>query len=232
MANQILASLPGPELELLEPHLQPVTLAIRDVLHEPGSAVSNCYFVDSGLVSVLTVMQDGTSIESALAGDEGISGLDAVLGANISPTRAIVQLPGEARWLDRGSLQELLPQMPVLEASLARYAQLRLSMAYQLAACNRLHSVLRRCAFWLLQVHDRVGQDEFDLTHAFIANMLGVRRASASVAARQLLSLNLVEYRRGRVRILDRAGLEAQACECDAKLREQRLSFIASLRRD
>ena len=228
MANRILTRIPQSELELLEPHLERVTLTNRAILREPGSTISRLYFIVSGLVSVLTVMSDEASVQSAIIGDEGVAGVEVFLGAAQSSTREIVQVAGEALHLDGGQLRRLLMHTPVLASVLSGYVQLGLSMAYQVAACNRLHSVAQRYALWLLQMHDRAGRDDFDLTHESIAYMLGVRRPTVSEAARRLLNGGLVDYRRGRVRIIDRRGLERQACECDAILRQQRVLFLSS----
>lgn len=217
--NRILSTLPADEMVLLGPHLELVPLATGQVLQDPGKPITRIYFVNEGLVSVLSVMADGSAVEAALFGREGVSGLAALLGVTEESSRSIVQLPGSAYVAPEAALRELRPTTPALQRAVARYAQLRLSMAYQIAACHNLHKVAQRCAFWLLHVADLTGSHELAIKHEFLAYMLGIRRASVSVTLRQFMQSGLITYSRGHITMIDVDGLGRVACECRWRLR-------------
>jgi CRP-like cAMP-binding protein len=220
--NLLLASLADAELDGLLSSMRRTLLPLRLVLYDAGGTVPRVHFPLAGVMSLVTVSKDGSSVEVATVGNEGMIGLPLLLGSGESGNlRAICQVPGSAlsvsahdfrRWL--GS--DRLPQV------LRAYVEYQMIEAAQSVACNRLHPVLERCARWLLLSHDRAGVVEFPLTHEFLAQMLGIRRASVTVAARTLQQAGLVSYKRGRIRILDRMGLEDASCECyGIVLREQ-----------
>jgi len=212
--NEILRDLPADERNLLSSKLEPVTLNLHDVLHEPGAPIKFGYFPDSGIISILSVLSDGKSVEVGLIGKEGFVGLPLTVGFRSSPTRAICQAPGTALRIAASALAQVLPQCPRLEKALDRYSLTLGMQASQVAACNGLHEVDARLARWLLMCHDRLGFDSVPLTQEFLSQMLGIRRASVTVAAGILQKAGLIRSARGEVTILNRKGLEDLACEC------------------
>jgi CRP-like cAMP-binding protein len=212
--NQILRSLPAGERERLEPHLERVPLVRRMVAYDPLQPISHVYFVESGVISVVSVMQDRTAVETATIGSEGIIGLPVYLGVDAVPEQAFVQVPGEALRLRSSQFRELVADLPVLQRLLDGYAVCVFTLAAQCSGCNRAHTMEQRCARWLLMVHDRMPGDDFELTQDFLSQMLGVRRATVSETASELQAAGLISYTRGRIRVLDRARLENTACEC------------------
>jgi CRP-like cAMP-binding protein len=217
--NAILARLPPGELEVVSAALEPVELIPHAVVHEPGDPYDYAHFLTSGLVSLLTVFGDGRSVEAAIVGTEGAIGARLSLGDRHASLRAVVQLPGAALRIPAGQLLELLPGLPVLQTELHRHVATLFTIVAYTAGCNRLHTVSRRCARWLLLFNDHAGSDSFPLTQEFVAQLLGVRRAGVSDAARALNLTGAIDYRRGNVTIKDRAALEAQACECYRHIR-------------
>lgn len=216
--NRLLAGLPPGELARLAPRLEPVRLELRQVLHDVDRPITHVHFVEAGVVSVVSAMADGTAVETATIGYEGLVGLPLFLGVDRTPAQAFCQIPGAAYRLEAGAFQEEIARGGALRGAVGRYAQALFTLVAQNSACNRLHLVERRCARWLLQTHDRVGAergvDEFPLTQQFLSQMLGVRRATVSEAAATLQARGVIVYEYGRVRVRDRAGLEAAACEC------------------
>jgi CRP-like cAMP-binding protein len=219
--NRLLAVVPPDEQAHLLPHLEEVTLESGRVLAEPNQTLSHAYFPDSCVISYVRRMKDGATAEVATVGDEGVVGLNLYFGARSSLSLTAVQVPGAARRIRASTFVELASELPGLERELRHFAHGHSTWLGQTAACNRLHPLDQRCARWLLQTHDRVaGADTFSLTHEFLANMLGVRRAGVTEAAGALQRSGLIAYARGRMRILDRVGLEAAACECYADVRD------------
>jgi CRP-like cAMP-binding protein len=212
--NQILKALPPEEREHLEPHLDRVPLVRRMVAYDPLKPISHVYFVESGVISVVSIMLDRTAIETATIGAEGVIGLPVYLGVDAVPEQAFVQVPGEALRLRSSRFRELVADMPMLRRLLDRYTVCFFTLAAQCSGCNRAHTMEQRCARWLLMVHDRMPGDDFELTQDFLSQMLGVRRATVSETASELQAAGLISYTRGRVRIIDRARLENAACEC------------------
>lgn len=219
--NRLLKNLPLATIQRLRPRLKQVRFALRDPVHEPGETFRYVYFPETALISMLTVLKDGTHTEVASIGCDGMAGLPVVLGGKSSTRRAFCQMPGTA-W--RMSAAELRRQTrhggPLLEA-LHRYALALFALMAQLATCNRRHTIEQRCCCWLLMTHDRVEGDEFHLTHEFLSEMLGARRAGVTVIAGALQRRGLISYHRGRVTVLDRRGLEKAACECYGVVRRE-----------
>jgi CRP-like cAMP-binding protein len=213
------------------PLLERVALVHGTVVHQADDLIRHVYFPLSGMVSLVTVLLDGDAIESATVGNEGILGVAAFLGNGVSPVRGIVQLPGQALRISVEDFAALLPQAPVLTRAVHLYIDYLLAITGQSAACNRLHPVNERCARWMLTTHDRAGGDEFRLTQESLAQMLGVRRPSVTVAAGVLAQAGLISYRRGKMKILDRAGLEAAACECHSIIAGRCRSMLAMMAR-
>jgi CRP-like cAMP-binding protein len=218
--NEVLRALPADEFARLLPHLEPYAVAPLDVLADAERPLRHAYFPETGLISVLRRMRDGTLIEAYAVGRDGMVGIPHLLGDPGSPAGTVLgEVPGTCRRITFAALRALLPGLPTLERLLQRRLLALLDEVQQAVACNSLHTVEQRCARWLLQTRDRVGGDEFLLTHEVLAQMLAVRRAGVTVAAGALQKAGLITYSRGRVRVLDRAGLEAAACECYAVVR-------------
>ena len=214
VANRILAALPEEEYQYLLPHLELVALGFKQVLYEPSVPMRFGYFPNSGMICLIAVMKDGTSVEVGVIGHEGFLGTPILLGVKANPNRALVQLAGNAFRIKAEALATILPRTPRLELRLRRFVQAQAFHLAQSAACNRLHQVAERLARWLLMARDRASSDELPLTHEFLADMLGSRRSTVSLAAGTLQKAGLIQYSRGRVKILDRTGLQNSACEC------------------
>jgi len=214
--NELLLGLPSPECDSILRELTFIQLRTHDVLQETEEPIKYAYFVDSGMVSILSVMQDGKSVEVGLTGKEGCTGLQLVAGLKSSDTRALVQIAGTAFRVDGQRLMKVLRQCPVLARRMQQYGLFLAMQGAQVAACNRLHEVDERLARWLLMSQDRIGVDGgvVPLTHEFLAHMLGTRRSSVTVAAGLLAKSGLITYNRGQVKIVNRARLEDAACEC------------------
>jgi|SRR5580658_6411178 CRP-like cAMP-binding protein len=219
--NEILLGLPSKEYELLLPKLEFMRLNTHHVLHEPGDTLKSAYFCNSGLVSILSVFPDGKSVEVGLVGTEGMIGIPLVVGFRTAPTRAIAQIEGTVLRVSSEALTAALRQCPVLERRLQQFAQVMMLQTTQIAACNRLHEVNERLARWLLMSCDRIGSASVPLTQELLAQMLGTRRSSVTVAAGMLQKAGLIAHTRGEVRIVDRRKLEEAACECYEIMRSQ-----------
>jgi CRP-like cAMP-binding protein len=212
--NELLLGLPLEECNLIFSQLTFVPLPIREVLQEAEEPIKYAYFIDSGLVSVLNMMQDRKSVEVGISGKEGCTALPLAVGLKTSIGRLIVQVEGTAFRVSSQALARTLKQCPVLERRIQQYAQIMGMQAAQVAACNRLHEVEERLARWLLMTQDRIGSETIPLTHEFLSHMLGTRRSSVTVAAGVLQAAGLITYNRGSVNIEDRSRLEDAACEC------------------
>jgi CRP-like cAMP-binding protein len=212
--NEILLGLPPRERELLFSKLELVRLRMHHVLHETGDTLKSAYFPNSGLVSILSVFPDGKSVEVGLVGKEGFIGLPLVAGFRTAPTRAIAQIEGSVFRVDGETLVALLRQCPTLDRQLQQFSQIMAMQVTQIAACNRLHEVNERLARWLLMSADRIESNSVPLTQELIAQMLGTRRSSVTVAAGMLQKAGLIAHTRGDVRIVNRRKLEEVACEC------------------
>jgi CRP-like cAMP-binding protein len=212
--NRLLAALPRDEYQRLVPDLQPVTFSLGEVVYESGGHLDYIYFPTTSVVSLLYVMEDGSVAEAGLAGNDGVVGVALFLGGDTTPNRAVVQLAGGAMKMKAKLLQAEFRRGGALQQLLLRYTQALITQISQTAACNRLHSVEQRLCRWLLLCHDRAESNELLMTQEFISNMLGGRRESVTVAAGRLQDARLIHYIRGRIRILDRKGLEAAVCEC------------------
>jgi CRP-like cAMP-binding protein len=218
--NRLLDSLPAAELALIRSHSVVTQLDRHTVLHEPGGAVRAVHFPIAGIVSLVCVMKDGGGVETATIGREGMVGSPVFHGVTEASQLAIVQIPGESLEIDADRFRSLLPELPTLSALLHRFSVVLFTLAAQNSGCNRKHSIEERCCRWMLMVADRLDRATFELTHDFIAQMLGVRRASVTEALGALEKRGLIKTSRGRITILDRAGLEGSACECYAVIRD------------
>jgi CRP-like cAMP-binding protein len=212
--NRLLAALPDAEYQILIPHLECVPLAFKQVLYEVGEPIEYVYFPHRAIVSALSTMEDGSTVEVGLVGNDGIVGIPAALGDNIAATTGTVQVPDSAMRMKASLLKTEFGRGGVLQSLLLRYMQAQHAFVSQNAACNRLHQLDGRLARWLLLVCDRVESNELPLTHEFMAQMLGVRRAGVTEAANTLQQAGLIRYNRGKVTILNRKELEGASCEC------------------
>jgi CRP-like cAMP-binding protein len=218
--NKLLLAIPDEEFRKIRSRLQFVELPHHFILHQPHQAVRFAHFPNAGLISLVVELKDGRTVEAGLLGNEGASGMPAVLGLSRSPLREIVQIEGDAFRVRVNALRELLPSTPVLQATLNRYAAGLAMQVAQTAACNRLHKIEERLSRWLLIAQDRVDSGIVPITHDFLATMLGTDRPSVTVAAGVLQREGIIEYTRGSVRILNRKKLEWFACECYALIKQ------------
>jgi CRP-like cAMP-binding protein len=221
LRNEILLSLPPKESAAVLSELEFVEMRAYDLLNEMGEAIEFCYFMNSGMTSILTIMGDGKGVEVGLTGKEGFIGLPAIVGFRTSATRAVVQITGSAFRVPTEKILSTLAKCPQLVKKLNRYSQELAMQATQVAACNRLHGVEQRLARWLLMSQDRVGGETVPLTQEFLSHMLGTRRASVTVAAGILQKAGLIKYARGSVTVVDRRKLEGASCECYAIISRQ-----------
>jgi CRP-like cAMP-binding protein len=209
-----LAALEHSDLSLLAPNLKDIPLAQGDVLHEPGDVFNQVYFPHAGMVSLLAVMQNGMAVETATIGREGVVGASAGLGSRFAPHRSVVQVKGTAARIATAPFQAAVDKSSSLKRLVVRYGDSLMMMVQQSAGCNALHALEARLCRWLLQTRDRNDGDRLPLTQELLSQMLGVRRTTLTLVARELQSAGLIRYRRGNIEILDRRGLEATACEC------------------
>lgn len=214
MENRLLATLPVEEYHRLLPSLEPVNFALGKVIYESGRRLHSVYFPTTAVASLLYTMEDGTTAEMGLTGNDGMVGIALFLGGDTMPNQAVIQVAGGAVRMKAQVLQAEFARGGALHQVLLRYTQALLTQISQTAVCNRLHPVDKRLCRWLLLCHDRVRSDELRMTQEFIAIMLGGRRESVTVAAGRLQEASLIHYARGRIRIVDRQGLEAAVCEC------------------
>jgi CRP-like cAMP-binding protein len=228
--NSILLALPTEERKAVFSKMDFVEMPVHSLLNEMAEPIKHGYFINSGLASILNVMSDGKSVEVGLTGNEGFVGLPLAVGFESSPTRALIQIKGTAFQIGAKDMIVLLEDCPQLSKRIHRYAQELALQVTQVAACNRLHQVEERLARWLLMSQDRVGSPSFLLTQEFLSHMLGTRRASVTVAAGVLQKARLITYKRGQVKIENRAKLEAAACECYEILKRQLKSWHNNLK--
>jgi CRP-like cAMP-binding protein len=220
-ANNLLAALPDAEWQRWMPELQSVDMPLGQVLYESGTTLSHVYFPTTSIVSLLYVMENGSSAEIAVVGNEGIVGISLFMGGGSTPSRAVVQSAGEGLRLDANTLKTEFDQNgPVLHL-LLRYTQALITQMAQTAVCNRHHSLDQQLCRWLLLSLDRLRGDELVMTQELIANMLGVRREGVTEAALNLQRVGLIRYARGRISVLNRAALEKRTCECYAVVKTE-----------
>ena len=212
--NHLLDALPVPDFQRFAPHLEHVELKLGEVLYEPGAKMRYVYFPTTAIISLLYVMQDGASAEIAIVGNEGILGISLFMGGESTPSRAVVQSQGYGYRIRSQLLKDEFARFGPMMHLLLRYTQALITQMGQTAVCNRHHTVDKQLCRWLLLSLDRLGSNELSMTQELIANMLGVRREGVTEAAGKLQAAGLLTYRRGKITVLDRAGLEARTCEC------------------
>ena len=213
--NWLLRAIPREEYAWIAPLLEPVELELSHVIAEPDVPVEHVYFPETLIGSVISRMADGGAVEVGTIGREGMIGLSVFLDADAMVNQTIVQLAGRAKRMPAAAFGDGARERPVFQRLLHRYTHAYLSQVSQTAACNRMHDIQQRCARWILMTHDRVGDsDTFSLTQEFLSFMLGVRRAGVTEAEGALQRAGAIRYNRGVVSVVDRARLEAAACEC------------------
>jgi CRP-like cAMP-binding protein len=220
-ANKLLAMLPRNELEAISPDLEPMQLTLNYVMHAPFEPITHVYFITRGVASMVNEPDSGEIVEFATIGSEGMVGFPVFLATSSVPSRAMMQIPGDALRMKTSDFHRAIGRTPKLHNLLLRYTMALLNQVAQSTSCNRLHEVQERCARWLLQTHDRVDGDSFPLTHEFLAQMLGVHRPTVSVAAAMLQKAGLIDYTRGRITVVDRKGLEVAACSCYGIIKQE-----------
>ena len=213
-SNLLLAALPQAVWEKLHPDLQELELKVRHRVYGAGRPIEHVYFPQSCVISIQGSMRDGVAVEIAAVGREGLVGLPIFLGGEHTPSTAFCQIPGWSSRITAQAFRAAVGASSAFNTVLLRYTQALLTQVSQSIACNRVHSIEERCARWLLLTHDSVHGDGFMLTQEFLAEMLGVHRPWVSIVAGTLQQAGLIRYSRGRVRVVDRAGLENAACEC------------------
>jgi CRP-like cAMP-binding protein len=218
--NRLLAALYGEEYERLAPHLELLTLGQSQVLFRPDERIRHVYFPTTSVVSLLTSLEDGSGMEVGLVGREGVVGISAILGGSETKV-ATVQGAGAALRLEADKLRAEFGRGGTLQTALLRYTHALITQVSQSVVCNARHQVEGRMARWLCMFHDRLDRDEFELTHEFMADMLGVRRASVSEVAEKLQEMGFIRYQRGHITMLDRKGLEEFVCECYTVVKEK-----------
>jgi len=212
--NYLLSALPAAELERLSKHLELVSLRLGDMLYEPNTQLHHAYFPTSAIVSLHYVTISGASVETAGVGNEGMIGISLFMGGNTTPSSAMVHTAGDVYRLERSLLKEEFNRGGLLQNLLLRYTQGLITQIGQTAVCNRHHSVEQQLSRWLLLTLDRIISGEFVITQELVANMLGVRRESVTMAASHLQNLGAINCRRGHISVLNRKLLESSACEC------------------
>jgi CRP-like cAMP-binding protein len=220
LQNQLLAALPAADYERIAPHLRLQSTALGAMLHEHGRRIDDVYFPNGGVFSITTRMRDGALVEVATVGREGMLGVGVFLGDRSGSGPTMQQVPdGRLVALAVTSFLRETAIEGIFRELMSSYAQATLLQTMQCTACNALHDVSQRCCRWLLQIHDRVDTDDFQLKQEFLAVMLGVRRPTVTDALRALKGAGLISTRYGRIRVLKRRRLEAASCECYAAIR-------------
>ena len=212
--NQLLAALPGPDLDAWLTRLELVELPLGHVLYEPGSKMTHVYFPNTAIISMLYVMENGASAEISVVGFEGLVGVPLFMGGETTPSRAVVQSAGTGFRLEATVLTEAFNRAGPVMHLLLRYTQALITQMSQTAVCNRHHSLDQQLCRWLLLSLDRLHGSKLVVTQELIANMLGVRREGVTQTAGHLQKAGLIKYKRGVISVIDRAGLEKRACEC------------------
>jgi CRP-like cAMP-binding protein len=228
--NHLLAALPPAEFERLSPHLGLVPLRLGEILYEPGGQMQHAYFPTTSIVSLHYVMESGASAETAGVGNEGVVGISLFMGGDTTPSSAVVQTAGHAYRLAGRLLKQEFNRAGPMQHLLLRYTQALITQMIQTAACNRHHSVEQQLCRWLLLTLDRLPSRELVMTQELVASMLGVRREGITQAAGNLQQAGLIRYRRGHIAVLERAGLEARACECYAVVKKELGRLLSDVR--
>jgi CRP-like cAMP-binding protein len=220
--NQLLAALPGRDFQNLQPHIEAAPLERGSVLFEVGESLTRVYFVETGVVSLLTTFDDRVAVGVALVGREGAVGVGSLLlGGDTALGRYQVLVPGSALTMEVPAFRRALRQSPKLRMACEAHTRALLGQSLQAVPCTRLHTVEQRCARWLLMCHDQAEHDPFELAQECLAEMLGVPDSMWTAVVSSLQQAGLIHYRRGTIKVLDRLSLEAAACECYRIVRDR-----------
>ena len=230
--NGFIQNLPSSDIEMLRPLFKAKSFGHGDVIAEAGQPIEDVWFVNSGMLSVIVPLQTGEAIEAGVVGADEVFGASGAFGMHFHINTAVGQMPGSAFVIACAALKKAVARSTTLSHALAAQEQFLLAQAQQTAACNARHAIPQRLATWLLRVRDRSQRDELNLTQEFLSQMLGVQRASVSIAAAQMQQSGLIRYKRGNVRIMDLQGLEQAACECYSAVRDQYQRTIQLVDRD
>jgi CRP-like cAMP-binding protein len=228
-ANHLLAALPDADYRALSSHLERMSMPLGMAVYESGGEQSFVYFPTDSIVSLLYVLENGASTEIAVTGHEGLVGISLFMGGETTPSRAVVQSAGQGYRVRGAVLKKLFESSGELQHVLLRFTQALITQMTQTAVCNRHHAVDQQLCRWLLLMLDRLSSDEVLMTQELIANMLGVRREGVTEAAGKLQAEGLIEYRRGRITVLDRPQLEARVCECYRVVKREYDRLLASV---
>ncbi len=218
--NLLLSALEASAYSQLLDGAEKIHLELRHVLYEANAPITHVYFLERGVASIIAPVGDGASVEVGTVGNEGFVGLPHLFGVDREPAKAFIQVADGGVRVTAAAFKTAVAGSEALRTLFLRYAQSYMSQVSQSSACNRAHSIEERCARWLLMTHDRVATNEFPLTHEFLSLMLGVRRAGVTVAAGTLQKAGLIEYTHGRIKVIDRAGLEDASCACYRIIRD------------
>ncbi len=227
--NHLLAALPSSDLARIEPGLEHVRMRLGEVLYEAGGHLQHVYFPMTSIVSLLYVMEDGSSAEIAVVGNEGVLGISLFMGGETTPSRAVVQSEGHGYRLKSQLLKQEFSRFGPMMRLLLRYTQALITQMAQTAVCNRHHSVDQQLCRWLLLSLDRLAGNDLMMTQELIANMLGVRREGVTEAAGKLRDADIIEYSRGHIKVVDRSRLERRVCECYAVVKKEFDRLLAEI---
>lgn len=219
--NHLLAAIPAAEWRCLSRHLEPVDLSLAQVLYESGTTMTDMYFPTTAIVSLLYVMENGSSAEIAVVGNEGLVGVSLFMGGESTPSRAVVQSAGQGFKIDAQIMKDSFNKGGPVMHLLLRYTQALITQMAQTAVCNRHHSLDQQLCRWLLLSLDRLQGTDLLMTQELISNMLGVRREGVTEAAMQLQAAGIIRYTRGKISVLDRPALERRTCECYAVVKKE-----------
>jgi CRP-like cAMP-binding protein len=224
--NHLLGTIPEAEWGRFASHLAPVYIGLGEVIYESGVDQSYAYFPTDSIVSLMHVSGDGSPAEIAIIGNEGLVGISLFMGGRTTPNRAVVQSAGHAFRIRASYIRDEFTRAATVQHHFLRYAQALLTQIGQTAACNRHHSVNQQLCRWLLMSLNRLPTNELTMTQELIANMLGVQRQGITHAAGKLQRAGVIEYHRGRIRVLDRSRLERSACECYAVVKKEFMRLL------
>ena len=220
IANVILSSIPDREFRLVRPHLHHLTFSVGQNLQKQGNGIDASYFVNSGLVSLVVGTKSGKSVEVGIAGYEGMTGVALAAGIRLNTHWVVTEAAGDGFKIQASALEKALDRTPELQRLANRFAVIQAVLLQQMTACHRLHNTHQRLARWLLMTDDRVREKTLSVTHDFLSMMLGTDRTSVTTAARLLQARGVIEYKRGKLRILQRRKLEEEVCECYTAIRQ------------
>jgi CRP-like cAMP-binding protein len=225
-SNRLLGAMESASRKRIDPHLEPITLKLGAVVCDAGGILKHAYFPEGSVLALLTVLENGSAIETANIGREGAFGLFAAMYSRVSFNRCIVQLAGPMLRCPIELLQSEFKTSEHVRDLFVSYSETLLSQVQQTVACNALHTTEERMSRWLLMMHDRAQGEPLTYTHEFLAHILGANRKSVTLAAQSLQTAGFITYRRGRMQVLDRTGLEKASCECYAIVRERFDAFL------